>query len=143
METAVAVIMGSLTVVRNLLVHQTKSNHVSPAGPEEEGRRAYRMRLLQRNKNKNIDDSTRSGHLPEVPGPTLTGLRTFIRRNRREPGHETQVTQASTLVPEETYYMMPSPEHSRVDPREHVHDWGQHVYQARSHFPCHVVLFRH
>ncbi|KAG8157104.1 hypothetical protein KVR01_013094 [Diaporthe batatas] len=131
METVVAVIMGSLTVVRNLLVHQTKSNHASPAvSGDAQGRRAYRMRLLQRKKNMNTDDVTTQGHLPQVPGPTLTGLRTFIRRNHRDPVHDTQVTQASTLVPEESYHLMSSAERSRTDPREQVHGWDEHVYQS-------------
>ena len=143
METVVAVIMGSLTVVRNLLVHQTKSNHNSPAAPGDGGRQAYRMRLLNRNKGKNIDDSTR-GNLPHVPAPTLTGLRTFIRRHEREPGNETQVTQATTLVQDEGYHLMPSAEQSRVDPREHMQYYDQHIYQVRDPaFHRNLALSRH
>ncbi|KAJ0121464.1 hypothetical protein J7T55_008628 [Diaporthe amygdali] len=132
METVVAVIMGSLTVVRNLLVHQTKSNHNSPAAPGGSGgrnpRAAYRMGLLRRHKEKNIDNSTRG--LPEVPAPTLSGLRTFIRRNNRDPGLDTQATQASTLVQDETYYMAPSIEQSRIDPEEQGWEHHQHIYQT-------------
>ncbi|KAK2611025.1 hypothetical protein N8I77_004408 [Diaporthe amygdali] len=132
METVVAVIMGSLTVVRNLLVHQTKSNHNSPAAPGGSGgrnpRAAYRMGLLRRHKEKNIDNSTRD--LPEVPAPTLSGLRTFIRRNNRDPGLDTQATQASTLVQDDTYYMAPSIEQSRIDPEEQGWEHHQHIYQT-------------
>lgn len=108
METVVAVTMGSLTVVRNLLVHQSKSNQNSPAapsGPPGQRSLAYRMRLLRRKKAEDLDDTTRD-NLPQVPGATLTGLRTFIRRNHRDPGLGTQVTQASTLVDDESYQLM-------------------------------------
>lgn len=140
METVVAVIMGSLTVVRNLLVHQTKSNHNSPAAPGDgQDRQAYRMRLLRRNKDQSIDNSTR-GQLPQVPAPTLTGLRTFIRRHHRDPGQDTQVTQASTLVQEETYYLMPGIEESRSDPQEQVQNYSQHGYQVRN-LPSRNTMF--
>lgn len=146
METVVAVIMGSLTVVRNLLVHQTKSNHNSPAAPGGSGgrnpRAAYRMGLLRRHKEKNIDNSTRG--LPEVPAPTLSGLRTFIRRNNRDPGLDTQATQASTLVQDETYYMAPSIEQSRIDPEEQGWEHHQHIYQVRFFtFRDALMLYRH
>ncbi|KAH8744395.1 hypothetical protein F5883DRAFT_590148 [Diaporthe sp. PMI_573] len=132
METVVAVIMGSLTVVRNLLVHQTKSNQNSPAAPGDgQGRQAYRMRLLRRKKDQSIDNPTQ-GRLPAVPSPTLTGLRSFIRRHHREPGQETQVTQASTLVQEETYYLMPSIEESGGYPRDQRQDYSQRMYQVRN-----------
>ncbi|KAI0479831.1 hypothetical protein F4859DRAFT_529965 [Xylaria cf. heliscus] len=90
METAVAVIMGSLTVVRSLLVYQIKGGHAqSPAGARPLGNSYYRLRFPYRRK-KNIE--LESQELPSVPSATMTGLRTFIRRNNRDVGLETQAT---------------------------------------------------
>ena len=91
LETAVAVIMGSLTVVRSLLVYQIKRGQVhSPAGARPLGQSYYRRRFLYRRK-KNFELESQEG-LPSVPSATMTGLRTFIRRNNRDSGLETRAT---------------------------------------------------
>ncbi|KAI8945170.1 hypothetical protein F4801DRAFT_569290 [Xylaria longipes] len=91
LETAVAVIMGSLTVVRSLLVYQSKRGHVqAPTGARPLGESYYRRRYLYRRK-KNIELESQEG-LPSVPSATMTGMRTFIRRNNRDARFETQAT---------------------------------------------------
>jgi hypothetical protein len=80
-EASVAVLMGSLTAFRTLLV-----GHV---GRNSEPKRSWpysRYRIYKWGGRKvSADDETQEG-LPEVPGATMTGLRTFIRRNNRDPG---------------------------------------------------------
>ncbi|VUC29378.1 unnamed protein product, partial [Clonostachys rosea] len=80
-EASVAVLMGSLTAFRTLLV-----GHV---GRNSEPKRSWpysRYRVYKWGGRKvSADDETQEG-LPEVPGATMTGLRTFIRRNNRDPG---------------------------------------------------------
>ncbi|CAH0031808.1 unnamed protein product [Clonostachys rhizophaga] len=79
-EASVAVLMGSLTAFRTLLV-----GHV---GRNSEPKRSWpysRYRIYKWGGRKvSADDETQEG-LPEVPGATMTGLRTFIRRNNRDP----------------------------------------------------------
>lgn len=114
-ETVVAVIMGSLTVIRNLLVHQAKSSYNSPAGvpdmsPPGQGRQdGYRMQFVPRHKGKDIDQYTQFP-LPAVPAAALTGVNTFIRHNQREPAYETQITTTSTLVQDDSYQRISSTE---------------------------------
>lgn len=109
-ETVVAVIMGSLTVIRNLLVHQTKSTYNSPAGlpdgrsPGQTQQDGHYMAFYPRHKDKNIDESMRYS-LPAVPAAILMGTNTFFRRNERESAtaYETQITTTSILVQVESY----------------------------------------
>lgn len=107
-EAVVAVTMGSITVIRNLLVHQTKSTYNSPAGildggsPGQTRPDCYHMAFGPRNNGKDIDDSIHYS-LPVVPTAALMGMNTFFRRNQREPAYETQITTTSTLVQDESY----------------------------------------
>ncbi|KAI5919081.1 hypothetical protein F4810DRAFT_528487 [Camillea tinctor] len=106
MESTVAVLMGSLTVMRSLLIYQTKGGNsphdkVAVAGPRSHGQNTWRLRFLRRHREQ-IDLESQD-ELPEVPAATLTGLRTFIRRNNRDPGLDTQATstalsQQNTMV---------------------------------------------
>ncbi|KAI1129674.1 hypothetical protein F5Y10DRAFT_237724 [Nemania abortiva] len=90
LETAVAVTMGSLTVVRSLLVYQIKRGHVQdPVGARPLGESYYRRRFWYRRKNVELESQE---DLPSIPSATMTGIRTFIRRNNRDAGLETQVT---------------------------------------------------
>ena len=120
MEASVAVLMGSLTVFRTLLIADGKSKAAgSPGekggcgggGGEKRSPRSYysfyhRMRLLGRRKEHGDLESQDGSGLPEIPSATMTGLRTFIRRNHRDPGLETgamltAISQHSTLADEE------------------------------------------
>lgn len=120
MEASIAVLMGSLTVFRTLLIAESNKSKGSPGSPGEKaggGRspgkspRSYysfhhRIRLLGRRREHGDLESQDGSGLPEIPSATMTGLRTFIRRNHRDPGLETgamltAISQHSTLADEE------------------------------------------
>lgn len=129
-ETVVAVIMGSITVIRNLLVHQTKSNYDSPAGvpdvsPPGQGRHnGYHMRFVPRQKDKDVDQYAQFP-LPAVPDAALMGMNTFLRHNHREHAYETQITSTSTLVQDESQQRL-----SSIEPQMLQYTYHD-VYQVR------------
>lgn len=87
-ETAIAMIMVSLSAFRSLLVNR------SPR-PSDEKRRwpmhPFRNGLLRKSKRSDKSEWEDAGHgnLPEIPSATFTGIRTFIRRNNRSAGATT------------------------------------------------------
>lgn len=90
MEAAVAVLMGSLTVFRTLLSSKTGASdehHQAAAGarPWPHARRAYYVfsSVGRKRRRGDVDLEATHNDLPGVPGATMTGLRTFIRRNNR------------------------------------------------------------
>lgn len=93
-EASTAVIMGSLTVFRTLLTLQNKNSNErrrqagADAGFSPQESWFYRMRL-RRKKRMHYELGSQNG-LPDVPSATITGLRTFIRRNNRDTSLETQ-----------------------------------------------------
>ncbi len=116
MEASIAVLMGSLTVFRTLLIAEGNKRRaaaapVSPPGggllkgdgsprhPRSYYALGHRVRLLVGRK-KEVDDDLEEG-LPEIPGALMTGLRTFIRRNHRDEGYRTEISQHSTLAEED------------------------------------------
>ncbi len=115
MEASVAVLMGSLTVFRTLLIAEGNKRRaaaapVSPPGggllkgdgsprrPRSYYALGHRVRLFGR--KKEMEEDLEEG-LPEIPGALMTGLRTFIRRNHRDDGLKTEISQHSTLAEEE------------------------------------------
>jgi hypothetical protein len=46
-------------------------------------------------------DLESQGGLPQIPGAVMTGLRTFIRRNHRDDGVMTEISEHSTLAEED------------------------------------------
>ncbi|KAK7960607.1 hypothetical protein PG996_011251 [Apiospora saccharicola] len=101
MEAANAVLMGSLTVFRTLLSSRAGASDehrqveaAAGARPWPHARPAYYVfSSVGRRKRRPSDDleATHNG-LPAVPGATMTGLRTFIRRNNRgDVGDENDV----------------------------------------------------
>ncbi|KAK4150899.1 hypothetical protein C8A00DRAFT_36475 [Chaetomidium leptoderma] len=124
MEASIAVLMGSLTVFRTLLISESNKRRGSPPGggdgkgaspgggggsPWKRPRDYYafhhRIRFLGRSKEHG-DLESQDG-LPDIPGGTMTGLRTFIRRNNRDSGVKTgamltEVSQHSTLAEEDS-----------------------------------------
>lgn len=86
MEACVAIIMGSATAFRTLFTGESSRKRKMP---ENNARlHSFRLRLLRRYNNtiggENSDwENTNGEHLPTVPSPTLSGLRTFINRHRR------------------------------------------------------------
>lgn len=97
METSVSVIMGSLTVVRSLLVYHPKEadqqKKKAAASPRSAGDSYSHLRFL-RNHRKQLELESQDG-LPEIPGAVMTGLGTFIRRHNRDPSLDTQATQTA------------------------------------------------
>ncbi|KAK8076215.1 Integral membrane protein [Apiospora phragmitis] len=94
MEASVAVLMGSLTVFRTLLSSKTGSSDergrpvaAPPGGPWPHARPAYYVFSSLGRRKRRADaadlEATKNGGIPEVPGATMTGLRTFIRRHDR------------------------------------------------------------
>lgn len=116
-EASVAVLMGSLTVFRTLLVAERERRwSPSPAGSPQGGGGGvgkgkggmgalytFRQRVRMLGKSSRDLESQDEGGLPQIPGPTMTGLRTYIRRNNRDSGIKTNVliSQQSTLAEEE------------------------------------------
>ncbi|KAI1808639.1 hypothetical protein F4811DRAFT_569446 [Daldinia bambusicola] len=101
-EASVAVIMGSLTVFRSLLTLPTKSSNeqqhgsrVGVLGLRPHERFSHRMRFL-RLKKDHIDLESQDG-FPDIPRATMTGMRTFIRCNSRDPGL-TDISQQSAVT---------------------------------------------
>lgn len=142
METSVAVLMGSLTVVRSLLVYQIKgSRPQGPAAPRRLGDTYYRMRFLLKRK-KNIELESQEEGLPSVPNATMTGLRTFIRRNNRDAGLETQETgtvmsDECTLTGDDGWHHLsgqtPSVDSRQVETPRDTHSQGRstrHPYEV-------------
>ncbi|KAK4234051.1 hypothetical protein C8A03DRAFT_18982 [Achaetomium macrosporum] len=127
MEASIAVLMGSLTVFRTLLISESNkraaaaknspSNNNSPpvgmgVGVGEKKKPYYLSSLLGMIRRKkgfgDLESQEGEDGLPEIPRATLTGLRTFIRRNNRDShlktmtGAElTAISQNSTLAGEE------------------------------------------
>ncbi|KAK3897936.1 hypothetical protein C8A05DRAFT_47610 [Staphylotrichum tortipilum] len=118
-EASIAVLMGSLTVFRTLLIAERKTGvRGSPGGQLGKGSPAagcggkrprsyyalhHRIRLLAAGKSVSKGDLESQESLPEIPGAVMTGLRTFIRRNNRDSAMGTAVittaiSQHSTLA---------------------------------------------
>ncbi|KAI1469397.1 uncharacterized protein F4812DRAFT_457935 [Daldinia caldariorum] len=124
-EASVAVIMGSLTVFRNLLTLPTKSsneqqhgNRVGVIGLRPHERFSYRMRFL-RLKKEHIDIESQNG-FPDIPRATMTGMRTFIRCNSRDP-ILTDISQQSTVTArqyEDTHQLIMHNAHSFESPQK-------------------------
>lgn len=84
MECGIAVIMGSAAAFRTLFVQdQIKEKNKGPSY-------SMRQRLMQRWKRSyelSLEDGEQN--LPQIPSATLSGLRTFLRRNNRSAGATT------------------------------------------------------
>ncbi|OTB13843.1 hypothetical protein K445DRAFT_13548 [Daldinia sp. EC12] len=99
-EASVAVTMGSLTVFRSLLTLPTRNsdeerrNRVEVVGLRSHEHFSCRMRLLRLRK-EHLDLESQNS-LPDIPGATMTGMRTFIRCNNHDPGLA-GVSQQNTL----------------------------------------------
>jgi hypothetical protein len=121
MESAVAVIMGSLTAFRTLFISSTSNQRRRNGGREENDKGWLTNTFLRMRYRKNSGGSGKKGGygdleqqgLPQIPGATMTGLRTFIRRNNRTVGLTTHastmaLSQMDTLAEEEgLYYQQP------------------------------------
>jgi hypothetical protein len=123
-EASVAVLMGSLTAFRTLLVAEREKRwSPSPAGasPGQGGAKVgvfntFRQRVRLLGKSRSDLESQDEGGLPEIPGPMMTGLRTYIRRHKRDSGVKTNVmvSQQSTLAGEEDPIMRTKDKEDRM-----------------------------
>ncbi|KAI2617896.1 hypothetical protein GGR54DRAFT_607316 [Hypoxylon sp. NC1633] len=131
METTIAVLMGSLTVIRSLLIYQANDSG-SPHDEADVSDTRFRMRFLRRHKNQTDFES--QDVLPEVPSATLTGLRSFIRRNNRATiidnnhGTRTDMSHQSTLADSDESYQLISMRKA-IHPQE-AQQGVHHVYQS-------------
>lgn len=150
METVIAVIMCSITVIRNLFVRQNKTSDKPTFGlrnlkPGEKS--SYQMQLIRRFK-KSEDLESRS-ELPEVPGATITGLRTCIRRYNRETLLNTQQTDISTQVEDDDSHWLiaeelPSTTKPKLIAQEDITSQGptqstEDAYRVLTPF-CHIIM---
>lgn len=123
METVVAVIMGSLTVIRNLHVHHAnKSKKSQESGPDASGSRtaaSYRMRFLRRKEGKSESATARSGLPSGVPV-------------QRDSGRTTQETGGSTLVEDDSVLLIMKDLPALDEPKPRIR---VHVQQTQEHSP--------
>jgi hypothetical protein len=75
LEAAVAILMASLTAYRVFFVRHKERQRYK----ERMQRPSYSFRYFGRKKGSAATGT--ESELPQIPRPTLTGLRTFIRRN--------------------------------------------------------------
>lgn len=88
-EAAVAVIVVSISAFRALFVAHRASKHQSPGQDGSTSRSIWNKKLRSRN------------NLPEVPSPTFTGVRTYIRQypyDAEESGDMELPSQAQRIV---------------------------------------------
>jgi len=106
-EACIAVIMGSIVVLRALLIQGTvRRSNEKPRGPSYSMRERI-LKRIKRSKDSSWEEMGGEG-LPQIPSATMTGVRTFIRRNNRTFG-------ASTVM------------HSELDQIHEGRGEGQHV----------------
>jgi hypothetical protein len=126
-EASVAVLMGSLTAFRTLLVAERERRcSPSPAGGSPGGQGGgkggmlntfrQRVRLLGKRSGSDLESQDGEAGLPQIPGPMMTGLRTYIRRHKRDSGVKTNVmvSQQSTLAGDEDSIMRPKDKEDRM-----------------------------
>ena len=78
-EATVSVTMVSITAFRSLFGIKALKAREKKYRPWY----SYREKLFSRQKKKSIDSSSDGGdELPQIPGATMTGMRTFIRGDR-------------------------------------------------------------
>lgn len=125
MEACIAHIMASLTTMRTLFGH-TGSGNRSPKNL----RKWYsprNWREASTRKTRKAGEGAGGDDLPEIPSGTLSGMKTFIRRNGRDPGLTTRglfSTNISWMDPIREDFEM----HSRlVTPEPGQEAMGYHV----------------
>jgi hypothetical protein len=87
-EACVAVIMGSIVALRALLIQgSARKSKEKPRGPSYSMRERI-LKRIKRSKDSSWEEMGGDG-LPQIPSATITGVRTFIRRNNRTFGAST------------------------------------------------------
>ena len=132
-EAAVATLMASVTTFRTLLVGQiVRRPEQKKAGPSHSW--IARMRFRKNSGSGSLEQNNR---LPAIPGATLTGLRTFFRKNNRSVGETTEMdTEIGTLKEEvDDYRWCEMGDHASLQGVHVKRDWRvEHsVWQANQH----------
>ncbi|PVI03951.1 hypothetical protein DM02DRAFT_611901 [Periconia macrospinosa] len=101
LEAAVALLTASLTAFRTFFVTQRERTRYQ----DRMKKPSFSFRNIGlRKKTYDISRDEEANGLPEVPGATMTGVRSFIRRNNRTEGNDTimkSFSPQSTLISEE------------------------------------------
>ena len=88
-EGCIASIMGSMAAFRTLFLPSVSRNAKRREERPPYSMRERLMRKAKRRKDSEWEEMENEG-LPQIPAATLTGVRTFIRRNNRSPGASTK-----------------------------------------------------
>jgi hypothetical protein len=87
-EACIAVIMGCIVALRAVLVQgSVRKSQEKPRGPSYSMRERI-LKRIKRSKDSSWEEMGGDG-LPQIPSATITGVRTFIRRNNRTFGAST------------------------------------------------------
>lgn len=113
LESSVAVIMGGVTAFRTVFAAQSRDDDKSRSGKSASTLYEYVLRLFGKTRQSNssvassgIEEKKRGFLSGPRTGASLKGMRTFIRRNGRDPGHTTvnETLADSTYDPLESYH---------------------------------------
>jgi hypothetical protein len=100
LEAAVALLTASLTAFRTFFVTQRERNRYN----DRMKKPSFSFKNMGfRKKTYDISRDEEAHGMPEFPGATMTGMRTFIRRNNRTEGKDTMMdsfSPQSTLISE-------------------------------------------
>lgn len=136
MEGSIALIMASVTTFRTAFVAAgSKRNEKPEQGPSY----SVRQRLLARRNRIRSDELEKSRDqegLPAIPGATLAGLRTFIRRNHR-PTDEVTVMHSEFDRSDEEHCIRPESS-SDVETQSEATSQSHKVcpQQSKTHVTC-------
>lgn len=99
MEAVVAVLMASVTTFRAFLIGQRLRN-LDKRQPRASN--SWIAKMKARRKAAASDEFEEGNQLPAIPNATLTGLRSFIRRNHRPAGETTMMRSDLSILHENT-----------------------------------------
>ncbi len=128
-EGAVAVLMGSMTTFRALLVGQgSRNSEQRQLRPSN----SWIARMMLKKGSAQSDQFEEGNKLPAIPHATLTGLKSLIRRNNRSAGATTMMQSEIGPLPEEAddYRMYGTPDKAGQQGVHVKHEW-QVQYSVR------------
>ena len=101
-ECSIAVIMVSVSAFRSFFV-VSASNNASPRKPKPST--YWRNRLLQKRSASSTDTEKGVDELPQIPGATMTGMRTVIQGARGSTFWPNEPDRPSPLLPQQDWRM--------------------------------------
>lgn len=102
MEACIALTMASVTTFRTVFITvSSKRNEKKHQRPSYSMRQRLVAKLGGRSRPDELEKWENEEGLPTVPGATLTGMRTFIRRNNRTFGGTTEMRSEYDRLEEE------------------------------------------